>query len=70
MADAEIKNLRVAERCRTVKSITFSIEIEIEYPIDMPDDVALDYARTPAGWIRNYALSQARGEQQQHEEHR
>lgn len=45
--------------------VRFAIEVEIEYPLDMPVGTAITHASSPAEWIRKYALAQAKREEEQ-----
>lgn len=49
-----------------VRRARMVIEVEIDYPEDMPERVARDYCALPARWIVKYAASQAKREEDDH----
>jgi hypothetical protein len=48
------------------KYVRALIEVEIDYPVDMPRRIALEYADHPITQITNYASSIALKEEAQH----
>lgn len=48
------------------KSVTFTVEVNVEYPLGMPDNLVQDYVGDVERRVVNYASSQAKAEAAEH----